>query len=360
MKKFTTTIIFLFVTLIIYPQAIVQKFLNGANITSIAADNDKLWVSTYGEGIYYYSFKNKKWTNFSTKNNNLNNDFFYTLAVGKNEVWAGTTDGLFIYSKSKKNWTKRKFAKGGELGNWIRSLCYDKYSNTLWIGRFKNLTLYDVRKRKYEDFDLTQNNDTKTNNFKTIEIDGDSLVWFGTEAGVHIYNKKIDINNSNAWSYMGNDGNSFKGDGDAISISDILFEGNNVWFATDEFVTDNQPKFNVGGIYKYDRKFNWGRISKRDGLTDDGVYSLALTGNKIWAGIYSFYSKEKKELGKGLFLIDKNTKVVSRLEFENIDLFNSKVQSLYFDGTSMWIGTDSGLLALILDNPLAHIGRKIR
>ncbi|PIW69539.1 MAG: hypothetical protein COW08_06615 [Ignavibacteriales bacterium CG12_big_fil_rev_8_21_14_0_65_30_8] len=358
MKNLITIIILLTFTLPIYPQTTVQKYLIGANITSIVVDNDKLWVSTYGEGIYYYSFENKKWTNFSTKNNNLNNDFFYTLAVGKQEVWAGTTDGLFIYSKRKKTWTKRKFAKGGELGNWIRTLCYDNYNDILWIGRFKNLTLYDARRRKYEDFDLTKKNDTKTNNIKTIEVDGDSLVWFGTEAGVHIYNKKLDIHNSDAWSFIGNDGSSFNGDGEAVSISDILFDDKNVWFATDEFVTSDQPKFNVGGIYKFDRKFIWDRISKREGLIDDGVYTLALTGNKIWAGVYSFYTKEKKELGKGLFLIDKNTKEIKRLEFDNIDLFNTKVNELLFDGKIMWIGTDSGLLALTLDNPLAHISKK--
>ena len=122
MKGFITILLLLFSSINISSQVNVRKFLDGANITSIIPGNNKLWVSTYGEGIYYYSFKNQKWTNFSTKNKNLNNDFFYTLAVGKRYVWAGTTDGLFIYDKRKKRWTKRKFAKGGELGNWIRSL----------------------------------------------------------------------------------------------------------------------------------------------------------------------------------------------------------------------------------------------
>jgi len=128
---------------------------------------------------------------------------------------------------------------------------------------------------------------------------------------------------------------------------------------TDEFVTSKQPKFNIGGIYKYDRKFNWQRISKRNGLSDNGVYAIAKTGNKIWAGIYSFYSKEKKELGRGLFIIDKIKNKVKRLNFENIDLFTTKVQALYFDGSSMWIGTNYGLLELDLDNPLAHIKKSI-
>ena len=113
MKGFITILLFLFFSTNISSQTNVKKFLDGANITSIIPGYNKLWVSTYGEGIYYYSFKSNKWTNYSTKNRNLNNDFFYAVAVSKRYVWAGTTDGLFIYNKRKRRWTKRKFAKGG-------------------------------------------------------------------------------------------------------------------------------------------------------------------------------------------------------------------------------------------------------
>ena len=68
--------------------------------------------------------------------------------------------------------------------------------------------------------------------------------------------------------------------------------------------------------------------------------------------------QRKKELGRGLFIIDKRTRKVKRLDFDNVDMFSTKVQALYFDGASMWIGTDNGLLVLHLDNPLAHIKKK--
>ena len=40
------------------------------------------------------------------------------------------------------------------------------------------------------------NNDEKTNNLNTIAFDGDSVVWFGVESGVHKYftKKKLKIN----------------------------------------------------------------------------------------------------------------------------------------------------------------------
>ncbi len=46
-----------------------------------------------------------------------------------------------------------------------------------------------------------------------------------------------------------NNGESFNEEGYAVSVSNFLFEGERIWFATDEFVTKEQPQFNIGGIY---------------------------------------------------------------------------------------------------------------
>jgi len=89
------------------------------------------------------------------------------------------SDGLYTLNRNKGSWQKRKFGLGGELGNWIRAIVYDRYQNFVWIGRFKYLTKLDVEKQKYSDHDLTINGEIKSNNIKSIKLDGDSL--FGLE-----------------------------------------------------------------------------------------------------------------------------------------------------------------------------------
>ncbi len=290
-----------------YPQINSKLYIEDANVTGIKRYEDELWVSTYGNGIFKYSLKDDKWTNFSTKSGSLDFDFFYTIEVNKNYVWAGSSEGLFIYDKKRNNWRKRRFAQGGQWGNWIRSLLYDKSEDILWIGRFIDLTKLDVRRNRYTDYDISINKDPKSNNIKSIAFDGDSLIWFGTESGVHIFNKKKDPADKSAWRYINNRvDNGFNGDGDAVSVSDILFEGDHVWFATDEFVTRTEPEFNIGGIYRYNRKFKWDRISRTNGLPADGVYCLERTGNQIWASLYSFDRDEKTESGKGLVIINRS------------------------------------------------------
>jgi ligand-binding sensor domain-containing protein len=357
-RKFHISIFFLLTTLSIFPQVESQLYLENAIIESIKGDGNFIWVATYGQGIFRYSKKEDKWFNYSTKKENLENDLFYNLASSKDFVWAGSGDGLFIFDKKKEQWRKRKFAQGGEMGNWIRSLCYDPQQNVLWIGRFKNLTRLDVIKQKFSDYDLTVNKDSKTNNIISIKLDGDSLIWFGSESGVHIYNKNEDIGDKNSWDFITNKNGSFAEDGDAVSIHDILFDDRNIWFATDEFITSQQPKFNLGGIYEFNRKFRWNRISKVDGLPGNGIYCLERTGNYIWSGIYSFDKKNKKEYGKGLVYINRFTNNVHVVDLNALNINTSLIHSLYFDSEDLWIGSDKGLVRLKFYNSLASWGGK--
>lgn len=331
-----------------------EVFLKGAAVTDIVEEEGFLWVATYGQGIYRYSKVDGKWINYSTKSGNLSDDLFYAIEVSKNFVWAASVEGLFTFTKKGGRWDKRKFAQGGEFGNWIRSLKYDESENVLWIGRFRNITRFDLKRRKYEDISRIQGTDQKSNTIKTISFDGDSLVWFGTESGVHIYNKKKKYTDPKAWQYFSNKNKGFKEEGNTVSVSSILFEGNNIWFGTDEFVTVDQPDFNVGGIYIFDRRFYWDRIYKRNGLEANGIYSLCRVGNYIWVGVYEFDKQQKIEYGKGLYIINRITRQVSEVNLNELDIASSTILSFHFDGNYLWIGTGEGLVRLKIENELAE------
>lgn len=346
-------ILFFFVSLEIFSQVQSEVFLKGASITDISEEEGYLWVSTYGQGIYRYAIAESKWTNFSTKSGNLSDDLFYAIEVSQNFVWAASVEGLFTLTKKANRWDKRKFAQGGEFGNWIRSLKFDPSQNVLWIGRFRNITRFDLKTRSYEDINRIQGNDQKSNTIKSIELDGDSLIWFGTESGVHIFNKKKKYSDLKAWRYFSNKDKAFKEEGKTVSVSKILFEGKNIWFGTDEFITAEEPDFNLGGIYIYDRKINWDRIYKRDGLGGNGIYSLCRIGNYIWAGVYEFDKQKKVEYGKGLFIINRITRQVIPVDLNELNITSSSILSFHFDGTYLWIGTGEGLVRLKIDNRLA-------
>ena len=129
-------LVFVFIPLLclsLYAQIESEIFLKGAAVTDIDLENDFLWVATYGQEIYSYSFNEQKWMNFSTKSGNIDNDLFYSLEVSKNYVWAASSEGLYTFTKKTNRWSTRKFAQGGQFGNWIRSLKFDEKENVLWI-----------------------------------------------------------------------------------------------------------------------------------------------------------------------------------------------------------------------------------
>ncbi len=343
MKIFLSIFLLLISVLSAQANEEITKHLSGVSVYDITGDGNNIWIATNGSGIYRYNLKEKKWRNFSTSDGSLSLDFFHAVDANENFVWAGSTDGLFIYDKKRNNWSKRKFSKGGQLGNWIRSVKYDRSENIVWIGRFMYLTKYEINNRRFIDYDLTINRDEKTNTIKTIAIDGDSLVWFGTENGLHKYDKYRDIAEPGALTFYDNRLNYFKGQGSAVSISKILFEQNFVWIGCDEFITRTNPEYNVGGLYKYDRRNQWIRFDNSSGLRGNGIFDIEITGNHIWVSLYQFSINTKEPYGRGIALIDRQTETVRTLNHPSLP---ETVHALYFDGVNMWLGAEDGLVQI--------------
>jgi ligand-binding sensor domain-containing protein len=350
--KYLIVFIFLFSS-INFSQIDYQEFLSGAQVVDLTVEQGALWVATNGKGIHQYIFNENKWITYSTENKNIENNFFECIAVSDEYVWAGTTDGLFILDRKRNQWKKRKFAVGGEYGNWIRSLAYDPDQNVLWIGRFKNLTRLDVAKQKFDDYDLTMNSDPKSNTIKTIRFEDDAFVWFGTEAGAFRYDKSTQFNGVSSLTYFSNKKNAFRNEGESVSVTGIIFDKQNIWFGTDEFITDERPKFNLGGIYRFNRRATWDRIDKNNGLVANGIFALARTGNKIWVSVYQFDKKTKTEVGKGIYLIDRVTGKITKVNPDAITIGSNTIKRMLFDGHSMWLATDAGLWRVTVVNEFA-------
>lgn len=347
-------LIFSFVS---FSQIDSRLFLEKAFITDIKQFGDEIWVATYGQGIYQYNPKENKWTNYSSKTSNVNNDLFHCVAVNKAFIWAGGNEGLFIFNRKTRKWSLKKFSEGGQFGNWIRALHLDYKHNKLWIGRFRNITRLDLKSNSYKEYNREINGNAKANNINCIAAEADSILWFGAEAGVHKLNLKSKDENT-AWEYFTNKGRWFKGEGVSVSVSDFLFQKNSIWFATEEFITKDQPDYNIGGIYIFDRKLNWDRIGKANGLGGNGIYSIEKVGNYIFAGVYEFRIQDKSEYGKGLFMINRLNKKVIPIDLNQIDISTSAIRKIHFDGDYLWLGTDNGLVRIKISNPLAKWGVK--
>ncbi len=327
----------------------IQAYLQNVPVYDICSDGTNIWFATNGYGIFKYTPKTNKWKNYSTNNKKLKIDFFYCITANKNFVWAGSTDGLFILNKKRNRWKRRKFGKGGQLGNWIRTVKYDKYRNVVWIGRFQYLTMYDLKRRKYRDYDLKIRGNEKTNNIRSILVEGDSILWIGTEGGLHkIQKKKIFKLDSNK-TFYDNSLNYFNGEGDEVSVSDIINERNYLWLGTDEFITPQNPNFNLGGLFRFDKETEWLKLDTDKGLQGNGIFSIERTGNTIWVATYEFDQRKKEASGRGISLVNRMDLSVKNVIDENIP---ETVFKIFYDGKFVWLGTSSGVFKINVTNKL--------
>ncbi len=348
LSKIDTKMIFVFIFFLSFlinsAQSIkIEKYLSKIKVTDIKNDGKDIWVTSEGNGIFKYSYRNKKWQNFSTKNKKIKQDFFHCVETSYRYIWAGSTNGLYIYDKKRKKWKRKGFSKGGQFGNWIRSLKYDRKKRTLWIGRFRHLSKYDLRKNKYYSYDLTIKKNEKTNSIKSLYLDGDSLLWIGAEAGLHKFNKKGNISKKRGLSFHDSNKNYFLNEGDQVSITKILAEQNSIWFGTDEFITEKHPNFNIGGLYKYDRGIDWTKV------TNDGIYDFEVVGNNIWVASYQFDLENKKQIPMGITIINRLNMKTVRLEADEIPI---TLNALHFDGSYIWLGTNDGVRRIDLTNQI--------
>ncbi|PID61252.1 MAG: hypothetical protein CR986_03040 [Ignavibacteriae bacterium] len=319
----------------------IEVYLEGTKITDIKSDGTDLWVATEGDGIFKYSKVKDKWQNFSSKNKKIKQDFFYCIETGKRYIWAGSPDGLYTYDKKRRRWRKKKFSLGGQFGNWIRNLKFDRRNNILWIGRFKYLSQFNLLTKKYSDFDLTINKNDKTNTINTIALDKNNVVWVGTEAGVHKLKFKRNFKKAFSSEFYNTHNHFFMEEGEEVSVTNILFEQNNIWFGTEEFITYERPDFNIGGLFRFDREINWLRFGENnDKLKGNGIYSIEKIGNYILASVYKFNPTRKKRQGKGINILNRKT-----LKIKNVknDLIPEDIFKIYFDKENIWLGTKNGL-----------------
>ncbi len=329
----------------------ITSYLEKTKITDLALDGSKIWISTEGGGIYEFLIKEERFKRYSTKNNKLSNDLIFSIAVAKKYVFAGSIDGLFIYDKRRRRWAKRKFGKGGQLGNYIRDIYYDEENDVVWIGRFQYLTAFYVKKRRFKDYDMTINGNLKTNSITAVEKDFSNNLWIGTEAGLIKIDLSGDITDSEKRMLYDNRLNYFPGAGKTVSVSSLLFERNYIWIGCNEFVTAKNPAYNTGGLYRFDGEIEWLRFDKKNGLPANGISALTRVGNFIFAAVYQFGQNSKKEFGRGIAIINRITGKISVIVSEEL---SGKINALLFDGKNLWAGSDAGLFKIKITNKLLN------
>ncbi|MBA7556663.1 hypothetical protein ES705_49379 [subsurface metagenome] len=151
---------------------------------------DRLWVAAR-EGIYLYDIDKDNFILYD-KINAPTGSIYTIVENSNNELWLGTTNGLFRLNDDEE-WEIIKeylFNPEGIHASSITSLCFDRY-NHLWVGTRKSgvflINLENQVRIKSYNVDAASKHNLVSNEIRDIIEDRKGRIWIGTKEGVNIY-----------------------------------------------------------------------------------------------------------------------------------------------------------------------------
>jgi len=170
------------------------EIFNNIHVNVIYSDKEeKLWVGTLLEGLFYLDNKSGKFINY--KNNVLNpssisNNNIFSIYEDKNKlIWIGTgKGGVNKFDKKEKYFFNITNLTHGISNNSIGSVLEDRKGN-LWVGTDGGLNRIDLRTGKVTVFLHEPGNKYSLSNNKVYSLteDKEGNIWAGTHYGLNKY-----------------------------------------------------------------------------------------------------------------------------------------------------------------------------
>jgi len=178
------------------------------SVWSIAQqETKKLWVGTLGNGLLEFDTETKKYTHLQDiypELDDVMNDYILSLFVdSKNNLWIGTSNGIYVWLVNEKKYTCYLFDKINDSGvgkNAIISIFESKDGN-VWIGS-NGGGIIIINPKSGVTTDLTVNDGLAQEQVYDIKQTKDGNMWFATHGGI----SKYDIESGRFQNYDSRDG----------------------------------------------------------------------------------------------------------------------------------------------------------
>ncbi|MFA4833724.1 MAG: two-component regulator propeller domain-containing protein [Patescibacteria group bacterium] len=342
-----------------------MSYSDGVAFTAIAIDRDNVkWFGTDSKGVF--SYDGKTWKKYTTENGLVHNDIHQIIIDKDNVKWFGTGGGISsfngaawktyipenqdraydgnsvtgitvdadgvvwctliynngIFSFDGVNW--KRHHREGLYSNGVTSIAADA-NNKKWFGTaesgvavFDNITWMGPIAMQFGDSqpgDPLHWHGLAGANVRSIVVDQNNIVWFGTKTGVSSFDGKTWEIYTTEDGLVGND------------VKQIFVDKNNVkWFLTDRGVSsfndradypmnvdeeENNLPYPINIRGNFPNPFNPTTTIEfsvgRESLATLAVYNLAgqkvrtlINGERLTAGVHSVVWDGKDEAGKAV------------------------------------------------------------
>lgn len=304
--------------------------INDHFIRSMYLDHSlNIWVGTLGNGLNKVNLKQKKFAHFQKKVNNpqsLSENYVRSISEDNNgKIWIGIlVGGLDQFDPETQLFSHYKKSNSSEENsindNNVWAVCYDKWTNGLWLGTNNGLDFMDLATKKFIHYVHTENDpqSISDNTIRNVFIDSKGNVWSGTENGLNLFDRE-----TKKFKYY-NKFNSALSNNTVWKITED--KDGTLWLATND------------GLNRFDpvnQKFEVFRQIAGDtgSLSQNGVRTVYIdkTGT-LWVGTQN-----------GLNKFDRGTLKFTRFD-ESSGLPNPFIYAITEDDKGhLWISTNKGI-----------------
>lgn len=290
-------------------QAFVKSYsksetLDTNNIRSIFVDGIYTWIGTANSGIYRYIKTTDTWMQYTVRDG-LASNHVTSIAVSGDEVWFGSNEnGLSKYNKLTQEWTR--YVKASyPADNDARWIQVD--GNEVWAATTRGLSRYNIEAKQWTAYGIK---DGLTDEYIThLEVFGDD-VFLPMANGL----ARLD-RGTGKWRFY----TDFM---DSSSFVTALEAASSLFIGTSDAGVFSLPLQGKGSPE---------HLLTPDQLPDPGVTCIESNGGKAWIGTRN-----------GLFLLDIESR--SGKTFTQADgLASNHINAVVQDGDDLWIGTTGGL-----------------
>jgi ligand-binding sensor domain-containing protein/signal transduction histidine kinase/AraC-like DNA-binding protein len=221
--------------------------LNSTHILDLKKDNDELWCSTWGEGVYNIQLKTKSITHYIHNEDNvqsLSTNNIRTSSVIDGSLWIGTWgDGLNKLDANRKTiYLHDQIVKGITIFNkpsWISRIIKDS-KNRIWITTLYGVYVSDKGVYSVYHNDSQNSNSLHDDNVYSVYEDSNHQIWLATNRGLDKF-----IEKTKSFEHFGKEKNL------PSNPMAMLEDGNHtLWISSSDGLYSFNEKTNI--VRKYD------------------------------------------------------------------------------------------------------------
>lgn len=304
----------------------IKSSINFNQIQSVFVDKSQIVRVGTLNGFYYYNPD----TGFTRLN--LENYIYDEITIGNvsnifedhsNIIWISTDFGIFKIDTKKTNFELYRKDKHNFIdfsSNTIYGLYHDVKKDIIWLGtRNYGVNLFYRKSGKVIHYNKSNSN-LVNNNIYCIVKSPEGDLWLGTNDGPVIWSYKKNQFVSFCKKVQNDFGSAFKNN----RMSDILFDGNIIWFST------------YKGLFKYenDTLINYSKKDFGNSIVDNQLFkTIKSSSGEYW--IATLY---------GLSKFNAETETFTNYTHDNNKISNNIVPTIFESSDStIWVGTGTGL-----------------